>query len=127
MFSKEEIKEIKAEIKSGKPYREIEKDWGIVSKTFLKKLNSGKYYYDAEDRYPLIIKGKANKDWIMPCIMDIVYSSDSLEEIAKRHNKSIKTIKKLNSGIANKNPKFTYPLNENRKCCIDYLQLDGEY
>lgn len=125
MFSKEEIKKIKAEIKSGKPYREIEKDWGITNKSFLKKLNSGKYYYDAEDRYPLITKGKANKDWIMPCIMDIICFSSNLQEVAKKHNKSIKTIKKLNNGMANRNSRFVYPLNKNkdinRKCCIDYL------
>lgn len=60
-FSKEEITEIKNEIKNGIKYSEIAKKHNIKSQSFLSMINNGKYYYDNNETYPLIIKGCADK------------------------------------------------------------------
>lgn len=109
-FSKEEIQEIKNEIKSGLTYSEIQKRHNIKSAGFLSMINSGKYYFDKNEKYPLIVKGCADKSWIYPCLKDIIYSKESLVNIAKKYNKAESTIKKLSSGRANKQEFLLYPL-----------------
>lgn len=112
-FTKEEIKQIKEDIKSGKTYLEIQKKWNIKSAGFLSMINSGKYYFDPKEKYPLIIKGCADKSWIIPCLKDIIFSSDSLIKIAQKYNKAESTIKKLGQGRANKQEYLIYPIRSN--------------
>lgn len=112
-FSKEEIAIIKQEIKDGIVYSEICKRHGIASLGFISMINTGKYYYDKNETYPLIKKGCADKDWIIPCIKDILFSSKSLKAIAEDYSKAESTIKKLGQGRANKQPNFIYPLRSN--------------
>lgn len=112
-FTKEEIKQIKEEIKSGLKYFEIQKKWNIKSAGFLSMINSGKYYFDPNEKYPLIVKGCADKSWIIPCLKDIIFSSDSLSQIAKKYNKADSTIKKLSQGKANKQKYLIYPIRSN--------------
>ena len=112
-FTKEEIKQIKEDIKSKKTYSEIQQKWGIKSAGFLSMVNSGKYYFDPLEKYPLVVKGCADKSWILPCLSDIIFSSDSLKVIAQKHNKSESIIKKLASGRANKQKCLIYPIRRN--------------
>lgn len=118
-FSKEEIKVIKDEIKSGLIYKEIKKRHGIKSIGLLSLINSGKIYHDDNEKYPLIVKGCADKSWINSCLYDIIFTSLTLKDIAKKYNKSPSTIKKLAGGQANKQNYLIYPirahLNENKE------------
>ena len=114
-FTKEEIKQIKKDIKSGLKYSEIQNKWDIKSAGFLSMINSGKYYFDPEEHYPLITKGCADKSWILPCIKEIIFSSESLVSIAKKYNKAESTIKKLGQGRANKQEYLIYPLRSHLK------------
>ena len=41
------------------------------------------------EKYPLIVKGCADKSWILPCLKDIIFSADSLSQIAKKYNKTL--------------------------------------
>ena len=76
-------------------------------------INSGKYYFDPNEKYPLIVKGCADKSWIIPCLKDTIFSSDSLSQIAKKYNKADSTIKKLSQGKANKQKYLIYPIRSN--------------
>lgn len=118
-FSKKEIKQIKEEIKSGLSYSKIQEKHNIKSAGFISGINSGKYYYDENEKYPLIIKGCADKTWIQPCLFDIINSDLSLVKIAKKYGKAESTIKKLAQGRANKQDNLIYPirshLQENRE------------
>lgn len=109
-FTKEEIMQIKHEIKSGTKYADIQKKWNIKSAGFLSMVNSGKYYFDPNEKYPLIVKGCADKSWIIDCIEDILFSNNSLSNIARKYNKAESTIKKLNQGRANKQKYLVYPI-----------------
>lgn len=124
-FSKEEIKNIKEEIKQGINYSDICDKYKIKSKGFLSMVNSGKYYYDPNEKYPLIVKGCADKTWIHDCLQDIIFSSDSLAQIAKKYNKAESTIKKLGQGRANKQKHLLYPIRsyreENKKIFKEYF------
>ena len=112
-FTKEEIKQIKEDIKSKKIYSEIQQKWGIKSAGFLSMVNSGKYYFDPLEKYPLVVKGCADKSWILPCLKDIIFSSDSLKAIVQKHGKAESTTKKLASGRANKQKYLIYPIRSN--------------
>ncbi len=118
-FSKEEIKVIREEIKSGLKYDEIKKRHGIRSSGFISMINSGKYYFDKSETYPLIVKGCSDKSWIADCLYDIIFSSLTLKQIAVKYKKAESTIKKLAQGRANKQNYLVYPirshLEENRK------------
>lgn len=114
-FSKEEIAKIKEEIKSGMIYREIQARHDIKSASFISMINSGKYYFDPNEKYPLFVKGCADKSWILNCLNDIIYSDLSLAKIAEKYNKSDSTIKKLAQGRANKQDYLIYPIRSNLK------------
>ena len=118
-FSKEEIAEIRKEIKSGITYSEICKKHNVKSPGFISMINTGEYYYDPNESYPLIVKGSADKSWIHDCLYDIIYSDLSLANIAKKYGKAESTIKKLGQGRANKQDNLIYPirshLEENRR------------
>lgn len=109
-FSKEELQEIRQEIKQGIIYADIAKRHHITSIGLISMINSGKAYFDKNEKYPLIVKGCADKSWIPDCLHDIVFSSDSLSSIAKKYGKSEATIKKLGEGFANKQKYLIYPI-----------------
>lgn len=112
-FSKEEIAEIKKEIKNGISYSEIKQKHNIKSAGFISGINTGRYYFDKSEKYPLIVKGCADKSWIRDCLYDIIYSDLSLANIAKKYEKAESTIKKLGQGRANKQEYLIYPLRSN--------------
>lgn len=51
------IKDIKRDIKKGIPYSQIAEKYNIKSMGFISSVNSGRYYYDKNEIYPLCIKG----------------------------------------------------------------------
>lgn len=114
-FTKEEIKAIKEDIKSGKSYSTIKEKWEIQSSGFLSMINSGKYYFDPQETYPLIVKGCADKSWIIDCLKDIIFSPESLASIAQKYGKAESTIKKLGQGRANKQEYLFYPIRSHRE------------
>lgn len=114
-FTKEEIQNIKTDIKNGIKYIDIQNKYGIESAGFISGINNGKYFFDKNEKYPLCLKGCADKSWIWPCIKDIIYSKDSLVKIAEKYGKAESTIKKLGQGRANKQDKLLYPLRSFRE------------
>lgn len=111
-FTKEQIMEIKQLIKSRETYASIAKKYNIKSISFISGINTGKYYYEKNEFYPLVIKGRADKSWIFPCLKSIIFEKTTLTEIAKKHNKAESTIKKLEQGRANKQSYLIYPLRQ---------------
>ena len=109
-FSKQEIQEIKEEIKQGVIYSEIAKKHNIKSQGFLSMVNSGKYYFDPNETYPLKLKGCADKSWVRNCLYDLIFSSDSIVKIAEKYGKCESTVKKLGQGRANKQEYLIYPI-----------------
>ena len=115
-FSQKEIKEIKNRIKSGETYSSIQKDFNIKSAGFLSMINTGKYFYDEKDVYPLCNKGCRkidNEIWVNGIIEDILHTNLSLNKIAEKWEKSYSTVKNINSGRSHKNENLQYPLRKN--------------
>ena len=112
-FSQREIKAIKERIKSGEKYASIQKDYDIQSAGYLSMINTGKYFFDPNETYPLCTKGgtkEENEKWVQGIIHDILETKSSLAEIARRWNKSYSTVKNINSGRSHKQPNLKYPL-----------------
>lgn len=112
-FSQKEIREIKNRIKSGEIYSSIQKDFNIKSAGFLSMINTGKYFYNEEDSYPLCNKGCRKTDnefWVKGIINDILQTDLSLNKIAEKWNKSYSTVKNINAGRSHKNNNLQYPL-----------------
>lgn len=112
-FSKKEINEIKQRIKRGDVYSDIQKDYNIKSASFLSMINTGKYFYDKNEIYPLYSKQgskEQNIKTVNGIIDDILNSTMSLAKIAQKWNRSYSTVKKINAGFAHKQEKLTYPL-----------------
>lgn len=112
-FSPQEILEIKNRIKKGEIYRTIREDFDIKSDGFLSGINSGKYFYDKNETYPLFIKGcnkKANEVWVNQIINDLLNTDLTQNEIAQKYNKARSTVTKINNGRAHKKENLTYPL-----------------
>lgn len=108
-----DIKKIKERIKSGIEYSQIQKEFGIKNKELLKKINSGKYYYDSNERYPLYNKtGRHAKNewWINGIIKDLTEKELSFQDISIKWNKSIKTIHNINVGRCGRRKDKKYPL-----------------
>lgn len=112
-FSQKEVREIKNRIKSGEIYSSIQKDFNIKSAGFLSMINTGKYFYNEEDSYPLCNKGCRKTDnefWVKGIINDILQTDLSLNKIAEKWNKSYSTVKNINAGRSHKNNNLQYPL-----------------
>lgn len=112
-FSQKEIKEIKERIKSGEIYSSIQKDFNIKSAGFLSMINTGKYFHNKDEHYPLCNKGCRkidNEVWVKGIIKDILQTNLSLKKIAEKWNKSYSTVKNINSGRSHKNNTLQYPL-----------------
>ena len=112
-FSQREIKDIKEMIKSGIKYKEIQKKYNIKSAGFLSQINTGKYFFDKNEQYPLNNKigNKAqNEKWVDAIRQDIINSSLSLSKIAEKHHRSYSTVKNINAGRSHKKDGLTYPL-----------------
>lgn len=112
-FSQKEIREIKDMIKQGVKYADIKEKYHIQSAGFLSLINTGAYFFDPNETYPLNNKigNKAqNEAWVDAIRQDILQTRLSLKDIAKKHNRSYATVKNICAGRSHKKPDLTYPL-----------------
>ena len=105
---KDNITNIKNDIKMGLPYEQISKKYGI-SAGQISNINSGKQYFDEKEKYPLYQYGKTAEE-ISKVIDLLLNSSKTMKIIAEETSMSYSTIKKINSGALHYNDKYTYPL-----------------
>lgn len=108
LFTSQEIKQIKEEIKKGTPYLELQHKYSI-SASFLSSLNNGVYFTEKDEEYPLFKYYKANKDYD-ELIELLIHSTLTLKEIAERLNIGYSTVKKINNGTLRKGLYPTYPI-----------------
>lgn len=112
-FTLEEQEQIKEEIKSNRPYKEISEQWGL-SVGLISMINNGKTWKNERDVYPLCTKGCSRihnlKTWVIPVQQDLLHSTLSIKEIAEKYGKAYSTIKKINSGSSHRNKDYKYPL-----------------
>lgn len=110
-FSQKEIRAIKERIKSGEKYATIQTDYGIKSASFLSLINTGKYFYDDADVYPLCSKtGSKPSGWVAAIKKDLETTTLSFQELAKKHSISENTIYRINEGLSYKQKTRNYPI-----------------
>lgn len=122
------IVDIKNDIKKGVAYSIIQSRYGI-SIPHISSINHGKYYYDANETYPLY--KYYNNESENNYIKELLKTSDlSMKEIANQTGMSYSTIKKINSGALQCDKNETYPLRnsaagEQRAKKIQQMLLNG--
>lgn len=105
---KENIDDIKNDIKNGFPYEYISKKYGI-SAGQISNINSGKQYFDEKENYPLYQYGKTAEE-VSKVIDLLLNSSKTMKVIAEETSMSYSTIKKINSGVLHYSDVYSYPL-----------------
>ena len=104
----EEIQLIKQDIKNGKSFFDIEKEYN-VSASFVSSINHGIYFFDDSETYPLYKYIKENKDYDE--LIDLLLNSPmTLSDIAKHLNIGYSTVKKINAGTLRRGMYPTYPI-----------------
>lgn len=125
-FSKEEIQSIKNDIKTGMPYSKISEKYGGISYGYISSINTGYYFKDENETYPLFVKECNDKELIKQITKDILWSDDSLSTVARRNGRKADSVRNLNNGKVHIKPFFKYPLRdfreENQKAFIDNYQ-----
>lgn len=96
IFSEEQIKDIKTMIKTQIPYSDICLKYGI-SKTFISNINSGLYFYDNNENYPLC-SYRIDNDTYDALIEDLERPELTFKELAQKYNLAESTVKKFNYG-----------------------------
>lgn len=113
-FSQREIRAIKDRIKSGEKYETIQQDYGIKSAGFLSMINTGKYFFDVSDTYPLCSKtGSRPTGWVAKIKKDLETTDLTLEELSKKHSINSNCIYRINQGLSYKEARRTYPIRPN--------------
>lgn len=98
---------IRNAIKEGWPYEQITQIYGI-SPGHISNINHGRYYYDANETYPLY---KYYKDDEAEQAKDLLINSSlTMKEIANQLNMGYSTIKKINYGMLRHDDNMEYPL-----------------
>lgn len=113
-YTEEQIREIKDMIKQGHPYKDIANRYDIKSLGFIKGINSGKYLFDKNEHYPLIIKSCSRRynmeTWVRDIKRDLIFTDLSFSTIEKKYDKKAKTVSRINKGRGYRENKFKYPL-----------------
>ena len=108
ILSQEELTNIKAKIKQGIPYYDIECEYNI-SASFISSINQGVYFRDENEKYPLYKYYKDNSDYDE--LVDLLLNSEySLKTISEMLNIGYSTIKKINAGTLRNGLYPTYPI-----------------
>ena len=95
-LTKEEINSIKEMIKQGIPYSEIQLKYPY-SKTFISDINSGKYFKDEKDIYPLY-RYRIDNEIYDSLIEDLEKPELTFKELADKYGLGESTVKKFNYG-----------------------------
>lgn len=118
-YTEEQIKEIKDMIRQGYPYKNIANKYGIKSQGFISGINSGRYFFDKNEHYPLIIKSCSRRynmeTWVRDIKSDLIFTNLSFSTIEKKYNKKPKTVSRINNGRGYREDKFKYPLRTYRE------------
>lgn len=111
-FTKKEIESIKQDIKDGIIYSKIQEKYHIKSPGFISGINTGKYYFDKDEKYPLCDKSRYGRNQVVvdKIINDLLNTNLSMSEIARKNDRSLSTIKNINYGRSHKNNNLSYPL-----------------
>ena len=128
-FSEEEIQSIKNDIKSGMPYSEISKRHRGISAGYISSINTGYYFKDENETYPLFVKECNDKKLIRQITQDLLWSDDPIRVVAERNGRKQDSVKKLHRGEVHKKKFFKYPLRdyreENQQAFIDnYKEIE---
>lgn len=108
ILSDEEVIEIKELIKKGISYNDIKNKFNI-SITYISNINTGIYYYDENEKYPLYKYYKSNEDYKE--LIDLLLNSNlSLFKISEKLNIGYSTVKKINSGKLRPDLYNDYPI-----------------
>lgn len=95
-LSLDDIKKIKNMIRSEIPYSEIQQYYPI-SKTFISDINSGKYFFDSNELYPLC-RYRISNEIYDALIEELVKPELTFKELAQKYGLSESTVKKFNYG-----------------------------
>lgn len=111
-FTKKEIELIKQDIKDGITYSKIQEKYHIKSPGFISGINTGKYYFDKDEKYPLCDKSRYGRNQVVvdKIINDLLNTNLSMSEIARKNDRSLSTVKNINYGRSHKNNNLSYPL-----------------
>lgn len=111
-FTKKEIELIKQDIKDGITYSKIQEKYNIKSPGFISGINTGKYYLDKNEKYPLCDKSRYGRNQVVvdKIIHDLLTTNLSMSEIARKNDRSLSTVKNINYGRSHKNNNLSYPL-----------------
>lgn len=124
-FSEKEIADIKQHIKNGEKYADICAMFNIASPGFLSGINTGKYFHDKNETYPLFDKGSRYRQnantWVKEVKKALLTTDFSLQKIADSLNLKKSTVKNIERGLSYKEPKFKYPLRQNGEYNLSQL------
>lgn len=95
-LSKDDVTTIKTLIKEQTPYSAIQKLYPI-SKTFISDINSGKYFFDETEIYPLC-SYRISTDIYDALIEDLIKPELTFKELSQRYGIAESTVKKFNYG-----------------------------
>ena len=108
LLTDEELIELKTQIKAGVAYYDLEKQFSI-STSFISSINTGVYFFDENESYPLYQYYKSDNDYDE--LIDLLENSSySLRTIAHMLNMGESTVKKINEGRLRKGLYPTYPI-----------------
>lgn len=96
LLSRDTIAEIKSQIKQGVNYTVLSAKYGI-SKTFLSDINSGKFFYDENEIYPLF-KYRIDDDLYRALIEDLEKPELTFKQLSEKYELAESTVKKFNYG-----------------------------
>lgn len=96
IFTHEQISDIKKMLKEKQPYDNICKKYAI-SKTFISSINSGLYFFDETETYPLC-PYRIDEDTYNALIEDLELPELTFKELAQKYNLAESTVKKFNYG-----------------------------
>lgn len=99
-LSLDDVKKIKDMIKAETPYAEIQQLYPI-SKTFISDINSGKFFFDEKELYPLC-QYRISNDIYDALIEDLIKPELTFKELAIRYGLAESTVKKFNYGSLQK-------------------------
>ena len=112
LFDKKTQDEIIQKIKDKESYSSISKQYHI-SIGLISLINQGKQWNRKNETYPLAYKTCADNDKGENIQKDLIYSTMSFKEIAKKYNVSYAAVQAINSGRNRHNKTFKYPLRKN--------------